>query len=265
MDKFSPFDASLWYATAAHAPTTDPLEGRARADVCIVGGGYTGLTTALELARDGVSVVLLERREVGFGGSGRNAGHCTPTFTHYSLPDLRRMLGEPWAARLIERQTRANDRVGDMIQRYGIQCDWQQKGYVQGAPHKDAIAAIEEKVRTYNAVGAKTRLLDRDEVEKVTGSPRFHGGWFHLEAGHLNPLGYARGLARAVIQEGGTVHTGSPVIGVRRVGRCDRQGNGRRRQGDIRNWCLYRGRLAEAGPHLQDPQGVRGGDAAAFR
>ena len=60
MASFSPFDASLWYATAVPAPPTAPLEGRVRADVCIVGGGYTGLTTALELARKGVRVVLLK-------------------------------------------------------------------------------------------------------------------------------------------------------------------------------------------------------------
>lgn len=95
MVSFSPFDVTLWYATAASAPHTEPLSGRVRADVCIVGAGYTGLTTALELAKTSINVVLLERQEIGFGGSGRNAGHCTPTFTHYSLPELRRMLGEP--------------------------------------------------------------------------------------------------------------------------------------------------------------------------
>jgi len=212
MERFSPFETSLWYATAAPAPETAPLEGRVRADVCIVGGGYTGLTTALELARAGVRVVLLERREIGFGGSGRNAGHCTPTFTHYSLPELRRMLGEPWAERLIARQTRANDRVAGMIQRYQIECEWRQNGYVQGALHKHALRSIEEKVASYNAVGAKTRMLDRDDVEKTTGTSRFYGGWFHSEAGHLNPLGYARGLARAVLQEGGAIHTDSAVL-----------------------------------------------------
>lgn len=213
MTRFSPFETSLWFATAPPAPATVPLEGRIRADVCIVGGGYTGLTTALELARDGIKVVLLEREEVGYGGSGRNAGHCTPTFTHYSLPELRKMLGDPWAERLIERQTRANDRVARMIERYQIQCEWQQNGYVMGAPYPAMLKAIEAKVETYNAVGARTKLLDRDEVARVTGSPRFYGGWFHSEAGHLNPLAYARGLARAVIQEGGTIHTRSPVTG----------------------------------------------------
>src|SRR5690606_38337161 len=144
-------------------------------------------TTALELARAGVRVVLLEREEVGFGVSGRNAGHCTPTFTHYSLPQLRRMLGEPWAERLIARQTRANDRVGDMIGRYRIQCEWQQNGYVMGALHRNAVHKLEDLERNYNAVGAKTRVVDCEQVERITASPRFHAGWFHAEAGHLNP------------------------------------------------------------------------------
>ena len=218
MPKFSPFDATLWYATAAPAPDTSPLAGTIRADVCIAGGGYTGLTTALELARSGVKVVLLEAQEVGFGGSGRNAGHCTPTFTHYALPELGKMLGEPWAERLIERQTRANDRVSAMISRYEIDCEWQQNGYVMGAHTPSAMGGIEKKAREYNAVGAKTRVLDRREVEAMTGSPRFHGGWFHSEAGHLNALGYARGLARAVISEGGAIHTRSAVTKVERQG-----------------------------------------------
>ncbi|WP_114835957.1 FAD-binding oxidoreductase [Agrobacterium tumefaciens] len=220
MASFSPFDVTLWYATAASAPVTEPLSGSIKADICIVGAGYSGLTTALELARAGVDVVLLERQEIGFGGSGRNAGHCTPTFTHYSLPELRKMLGEPWAERLIERQTRANDRVSQMIRDYQIDCEWVQRGYVMGAPHEGAMEELKRKVETYNQVGARTRLLDRDEVAAVTGSPRFHGGWLHEEAGHLNPLGYARGLGRAVLQEGGRIFTGSGVAG------CEREAGG---------------------------------------
>ena len=212
MTRFSPFDQTLWFATAPPAPATFALEGRKQADVCIVGAGYTGLTTALELARKGVKVVVLEAQEPGFGGSGRNAGHSTPTFTYYSLPELRQMLGEPWAERLIARQTQANARVADMIRHYQIQCEWQQNGYVQAANRPSAIAAIEQKVRDYNEVGAKTRFLNKSEVEALTGSPRFHGGWLHTEGGHLNPLGYARGLARAIIQEGASLYTSSKVI-----------------------------------------------------
>ncbi|MEK1889279.1 MAG: FAD-binding oxidoreductase [Phyllobacterium sp.] len=218
MPRFSPFDATLWYASAPQAPATLALEGTVRADVCVVGGGYTGLTTALELARAGVRVVLLEAEEVGFGGSGRNAGHSTPTFTHYSLPQLRKMLGEPWAERMIKRQTRANDRVAAMIARYQIECEWQQNGYVMGAHTPSAMKTIETKASDYNHVGANTRVLTKSEVEAITGSARFYGGWFHEEAGHLNPLAYARGLAGAVMAEGGTIFTQSPALKVERKG-----------------------------------------------
>ena len=214
MSKFSPFDQTLWYATAAPAPQTRALEGRLDADVCIVGAGYTGMTTAIELAAKGVNVVVLEAQEAGFGGSGRNAGHSTPTFTYYSLPELRKILGQPWADRLIARQTQANSRVSDYIQRYQIQCEWQQNGYIQGAHRPGALRLLEQKVRDYNAVGANTRLIDKAELEEMTGSPRFFGGWLHSEGGHLNPLGYSRGLARAVMQEGGQIYTGSPVTDV---------------------------------------------------
>ncbi|ERK17849.1 oxidoreductase [Pantoea sp. AS-PWVM4] len=218
MARFSPFEDSLWFATAAPAPDLPSLQGEHRADVCIVGGGYTGLTTALTLAKQGVKVMLLEAQQAGFGGSGRNAGHCTPTFTHFSLPELRRLLGEPWAERLIRRQTQANHQVSAMIRDYHIDCEWQQNGYLQAAARPGAMKLIEEKARQYNAVGAHTEAVDAAQAERISGSPRFYGGWFHHEGGHLNPLGYARGLARAVGQEGGEVYCASPVSEVKKQG-----------------------------------------------
>lgn len=220
MARFSPFEDTLWYATAPAAPETFPLDGTIKADVCIVGAGYAGLTTALELARAGVSVAVIEAQEIGFGGSGRNAGHCTPTFTHYTPDDLRRVLGTPWADRLIHRQTRANDRVGQMIRDYGIDCEWAQTGYVQGALYPGHLKTLQTRTDQYNAVGARTRMLDAAETQQITGSPRFLGGWLHEEAGAVNALAYARGLGRAVMSEGGRIMTRSPVTG------CDREGSG---------------------------------------
>jgi len=211
--RFSKFEDTLWHATASAAPKTAPLAGTVTTDVCIVGAGYSGLSTALELARQGVSVVVLERKEIGFGGSGRNAGHCTPTFTHYSLPELRRVLGAPWAERLIHRQTRANDKVSGMIARYGIDCEWEQNGYVQGALYPSHLKTLEKRAQEYNSIGARTRMLDRDETRAITGSSRFYGGWLHEEAGGLNALGYARGLGRAVQTEGGRIFTDTEVTG----------------------------------------------------
>ncbi len=201
----------LWYATAVLPPPSTQLEGSVSADVCIVGAGITGLSTALALARTGVRVVVLEAHQIGHGASGRNLGHSTPAFSHYGLPRLRKLLGEPWAERLIARQTRANDVVAGFVRDYDIQCEWVQNGYVMAAARPDSLSAIERKAQLYGDVGARTRVLSRAEAEELTGSPRYFGGWFHMEAGHLNPLGYSRGLARAVIVEGGAIHTASLV------------------------------------------------------
>ncbi len=214
----APLEPSLWYATAAPPPDTRPLEGTVEAPVCVIGAGYTGLSTAIHLGERGVPAVVLEAEEVGFGGSGRNAGHCTPTFHFYEFPTIRRMLGEPYASRLIERQTNAANLVFDLIRRYAIDCEGVQNGYVQVAHASAMVKKMEQKARDYASVGKATRVLDRAEVERLTGSPRYHGGWFHPEGGHLNPLGYARGLARAAQSLGATVHTKSPVTGIRAEG-----------------------------------------------
>lgn len=218
MTRFSPFDASLWSATAPPPPETEPLEGRLEADVCVVGGGYTGLTTALELAEDGVSVALLEAEEIGFGGSGRNAGHCTPTFHHFSIEEIRKRLGEPRASRLIERQTNGANLAAALIEKHRIDCEWRQTGYVRGALTVAARERLERMAEEYNALGKATRVLDAAETARMTGSERFLGAWFHPEGGQLNPLAYARGLARAAVMAGVQIRTRSRVDAIEREG-----------------------------------------------
>lgn len=211
MTRFSPFDESLWSVTAPPPPETAPLLGAARADVCIVGAGYTGLTTALDLAGSGVRVVVLEARCIGFGGSGRNAGHCTPTFHHFSIPEIRTLLGEPRASRLIERQLNGANMAADLIRRHGINCEWRQTGYVRGAPTRAALPKLERMAKEYNVAGKATRVLSAEETAETTGSERFFGAWLHPEGGQLNPLGYVRGLARAALAAGVAIHTDTPV------------------------------------------------------
>ena len=214
----SPIEPSLWYATAPAAPPTEPIDGDVTADVCVIGAGYTGLSTALHLAEQGVRVVVLEAKEVGFGCSGRNAGHCTPTFHFYSIPTVRKMLGPVYGERLVERQTNGANLAFDIIRRYGIDCEAVQNGYLMVAHAPSRVKLLEEKQRTYASAGKVTHLLDKAETERLTGSPRYYGAWLHPEGGHLNPLAYARGLARAVISQGGTVHTRSPVTGIEPAG-----------------------------------------------
>ncbi|GAB5467620.1 MAG: FAD-binding oxidoreductase [Rhodospirillales bacterium] len=213
MTRFSPFADSLWSASAAPAPDLPTLANEIAAEVCVVGGGYSGLTTALSLAKSGIDVVLLEAQEVGFGGSGRNAGHCTPTFHHHSIPAIRTLLGPERGERFIQLQTNAADRVAGLVQDYQIDCEWRQRGYVMAAHTPKALKGLEEKVRSYNAVGQETRLLSQREVAEITGSERQYGGWYHPRGGHVNPLGLSRGLARAAVNAGARIFVQAKVEG----------------------------------------------------
>ena len=208
----APLEPSLWYATAAPAPLTRSLRDPIETDICVIGGGYTGLSTALHLAEANVAVVLLEAKAIGFGGSGRNAGHCTPTFHVYEIPVIRTMLGEPFASRLIQRQTDAANLVFSLIRRHEIDCEGVQTGYIKAAHAPGVLPKMELQCGCYRSVGKATRMLSREEVEHLTGSPRYYGGWFHPEGGHLNPLGYARGLAKAAIKAGAKIFTDSPAL-----------------------------------------------------
>lgn len=210
----APLEPSLWYATAAPAPPTTTLDTVLHVPVCIVGAGYTGLSSAIHMGEMGIEAVVLEAEEVGFGGSGRNAGHCTPTFHFHSVDKVRSLVGGPQAERLVRRQADAATRVFGLIERYGIDCEAVQNGYVQVAHAPAMMAKMEKKAAEYGALGKATRVLDKDEVAYRTGSPRYFGGWFHPEGGHLNPLGYARGLAQAAQSLGQRIFTGSPVLGI---------------------------------------------------
>ena len=213
-----PLPPSLWAATAAPPPDTEPLDGTVDADVCVIGAGYTGLSSALHLAEQGVRVVVVEAQEIGFGCSGRNAGHCTPTFHFYSIPTVRKMLGPVYGERLVQRQTNAAKLVFEIIDRYDIDCEGVQNGYLQVAHAPSKVAALEEKQRHYASAGKETFLLDKAETERLTGSPRYYGAWHHPEGGHLNPMGYSRGLARAAMSKGAVIHTHSPAKSITPAG-----------------------------------------------
>lgn len=214
----APLEPSLWAATAAPAPETPELDESLEADVIVIGAGYTGLSTALHLARRGVDVVVVEAQESGWGGSGRNAGHCTPTFAHHEIADVKRIIGPEWGDRFVRLQADAAELVFGLIRDYEIDCEAHQNGYLQLAHASAMMATLSKRCEDYTALGKSCVLLDRDQVAERTGSERYFGGWLHPEGGHLNPLGYSRGLARAVLGEGVRLYTRSPVLGLARQG-----------------------------------------------
>jgi glycine/D-amino acid oxidase-like deaminating enzyme len=209
--------ASIWTATAGPAPDCPPLAGERRADVAVVGGGFTGLSAALHLAERGAEVVLLEAVEPGFGASGRNGGQVIPGLK-IDPDEMMQRFGPERGARLAELAGGAADLVFDLVKRHGIECDARQGGWIKAAHAPGALRHVEATARQWARLGAPVELLDRRAVAEHLGTGAYVGGLLDRRGGGLNPLGYARGLARAAQRAGAAVHGQSPVLGARREG-----------------------------------------------
>ena len=207
--------ASLWAATATPGVHTPPLDNDKQVDVAVVGAGYTGLVTALHLARQGVRVCVLDAGEPGWGASGRNGGQVIPGLKH-DPEDLLRLFGPVQGQRLVDVAGGAADEVFALIQRYGIQCDATRKGWIQPAATPAAMRAIERRAEQWRKRGVPVELLDQGRVSQRIGSYDYLGAWVDPRAGSVQPLSYVRGLARAALSEGVQIHGHNRVTGLRR-------------------------------------------------
>jgi glycine/D-amino acid oxidase-like deaminating enzyme len=201
---------SLWRATAPLAPATTALEGRAEADVVVVGAGYTGLSCALALAEAGRTVILLEAGDIGHGASGRNGGQVIPGLKH-DPDELVVRFGRDRGEALVRLAGGAADRVFALIAKYRIDCAAAQCGWIQPAHSAAAAQTIVKRTRQWAARRAPVELLPRDRLALLLGTDTYSAGWLDRRAGALQPLAYARGLARAAMTLGARVHTGSPA------------------------------------------------------
>ncbi len=214
---------SLWASTAPSPPATHALESDVRADVAIIGGGYTGLSCALAVAQGGAKAVVLEADVIGFGASGRNNGQVIPTLSRMDPDDVPKNIapeagGAAKGEQLVQLVADSAKFTFDLIRRHRIECEAVQNGWVQPVHTPGRMKLAEKRVKAWGRRGAPVELLDAKGVESITGSKFWHGGWENATGGHLNPLAYVRGLARAAIEAGAIVHTQSPVQSVERVG-----------------------------------------------
>jgi glycine/D-amino acid oxidase-like deaminating enzyme len=212
-----PLSPSLWAATAPPPPDTDPLADSVAADVCIIGAGYAGLACALRLAGHGRRVVVLEAREIGFGGSGRNGGQVIPGIKED--PDAMEARYGAEAGRALAAFVGGTaDRVFDLISRHGMDVPHVRKGWIQGAHNERMVETVTARCRQWQSRGADVALLDRAAIADHLGTDRYHGGWLDRRAGAVQPLAYVRGLARAALAAGAVIHTGTPVTAIVRSG-----------------------------------------------
>ncbi|MBL8708117.1 MAG: FAD-binding oxidoreductase [Rhodospirillaceae bacterium] len=206
-----------YYVASANPFAPRPrLEGILEADVCVVGGGFTGLSAALHLAERGYKVVLLEQARIGWGASGRNGGQINLGLRK-GPEDLIAAFGESRARMLFDMGEEARGMITDRVARHGIKCDLKPGTLHVASKSRDAgwmqdeIACLENKFGYRNA-----RFLDRAATRSELGSEIFHAGVADSGGGHLHPLNYALGLAEAAMAAGAEMFEQSRVLRIER-------------------------------------------------
>lgn len=201
-----------WYAATAKAPGPyEALQGDLTADVCVIGGGFTGLSCALHLAEAGRKVVVLEAQRVGFGASGRNGGQLGSgqrMDQHY----VQNLVGREDADKLWKLAEETKDLVKSLVARHQIECHLK-----PGIAHMGFAKSDVREEHDYSDFLAErygyTHLekLNRDQAQALCPSPKYVGGTLDRTAGHLHPLAYAFGLARAAVAAGAQICEGTEV------------------------------------------------------
>lgn len=205
----------LWRASSGIQVQAPVLEHPLDVDLAIIGGGFTGQSAALEGARRGASVALFEGESFGHGGSGRNVGLVNAGLWLPPKEVIAKMGAAP-GQRLMTLLADAPRRVWSLIEREGIDCEATRHGTLHLAHAPAGFADLAERHRQGTALGWPLELLDAAETGRRTGSTAFHGGLFDPRAGTIQPLSYARGLARAAQGAGAQLYERSRVTSVRR-------------------------------------------------
>lgn len=206
-------ESILWRATADVTRISGPLKESVKADVVVVGCGIMGATTALALAKEGVSVVVLERQRIGEGASSRPGGFVVPTFAVSQPGAVIDTLGET-GERLVASTARSADRVFELARQYDIECDASQEGWYQPAHSSKAMEEIRTAARQWESYGLELKLLDAKATTRLTGVDGYKGSWFVRSGGTIHPLKFTLGLAEAARAAGAGIYEQSPVVAV---------------------------------------------------
>jgi glycine/D-amino acid oxidase-like deaminating enzyme len=212
-----PLAPSLWAATAPPAVATPPLEGGVTADVVVIGAGYAGMSTALHLAERGTRVVVLEAHEPGWGGSGRNGGQVIPGLK-YDPDELEEKFGPERGRKLVDFVGGSADTVFGLIEKHKMNVPHQRKGWIQGAHTEAGLDIVKKRAAQWAQRGVDgARELSAQDTGQLIGTDKYLGGWVDPRGGAIQPLAYAREMARVAIAAGAVIHGQSPVAKLDRV------------------------------------------------
>ena len=206
-------ERSYYAATANAFAPARKLEGEARADVVVIGGGFTGLHAALNTIERGFSVILLEAGRIGWGASGRNGGQMIPGWRK-SATDLIARYGKVKARTLFDMAMEARNLSVERITKYDIACDLRVNGHLTVAAKPADLSWIREEADALARVMdyPNARVLNAEEVRTKLNAPGFHGGFLDECGGHVHPLNYGLGLADAARGAGVVLHEDSRVV-----------------------------------------------------
>lgn len=208
--------APSYYAATARLWQPGPaLQGDADCDVCVIGGGLSGVSTALNLAEQGLRVILLEGAQIGFGASGRNGGQVIAGYAA-EMDTFRQQLGEQGARQLWQMSVEAIDIIEQRVTQHGIACDWT-RGFCNVAVKPAHLAGLrewqQELADRYQY--PHCQLWEREQLAAVLGSARYQGGLYDPLSGHLHPLNYLLGLAQAARDAGVAIYENTPALAFR--------------------------------------------------
>ncbi|SFQ31734.1 gamma-glutamylputrescine oxidase [Geopseudomonas sagittaria] len=211
----TPYPQSYYAFSANPAPQRPPLIGECETDVCIIGAGYTGLSTALFLLENGFRVTVLEAARVGFGASGRNGGQIVNSYSR-DIDVVERSTNAHAAALMGQMAFEGGRIIRERIERYNIQCDLKNGG-VFAALSTRQMGHLETQKRLWERCGhTQLELLDRQGIRQVVACDNYVGGLLDHSGGHIHPLNLALGEATAVESLGGVIHEQSAVMRIER-------------------------------------------------
>lgn len=202
---------SYYAASANLSPDRPALKGNIEADICVVGAGYSGLSTALHLAEKGYSVIIVEGARVGWGASGRNGGQIVNGL-NASLQTIERRYGRDTATFVAGVVQEGGEIIRQRVAKYDIQCDLKPNNVFVGLTdaHMKELEARQALWRSYGIDNQV--MLDRNQLRNHVKSDLYAGGLMDRTGGHMHPLNLALGEAAAFESLGGTIYEMSPIL-----------------------------------------------------